>query len=94
MMSHTEHTDSPQILVVSKEIGGIFLPILCFLVGMMNFALLANVANSFKIAQQKDALPTEEVQQELTAERLSVSRKNKYKKRIINGHKIYNNVSE
>jgi hypothetical protein len=87
-MSHAENeNDSPRILVVPKEVGGLSLPILCFLVGMLNFALLANVVNNFKMSKQKDVLPTEEVQQ-LTAERLPISRTNtrrtQYRKRIIN----------
>ena len=87
-MSYAENeNDSPRILVVPKEVGGLSLPILCFLVGMLNFALLANVVNNFKMSKQKDVLPTEEVQQ-LTAERLPISRTNtrrtQYRKRIIN----------
>ena len=98
-MSHAENeNDSPRILVVPKEVGGLSLPILCFLVGMLNFALLANVVNNFKIAQQKDVLPTDSVQQELTAERLPISKTNtrrtQYRKRIINRNKIYNNASK
>ena len=100
-MSHAENeNDSPRILVVPKEVGGLSIPILCFLVGMLNFALLANVVTSFKMAQQqqKDVPPTDSVQQELTAERLLISKTNtrrtQYRKRIINRNKIYNNASK
>jgi hypothetical protein len=73
-MSHATENDSPRILIVPKEVGGLSMPILCFLAGTLSFALLANAVTSFKMAQQqqKDASPTDGVQQELTAERLPI----------------------
>lgn len=47
-MQEQNEMQIPQLIVVPKQFGGIWPPLLCFMLGMLNFALLVNAVNVYR----------------------------------------------
>lgn len=81
--SPSSEKDAQQILIVPKEFGSVWLPTLCFLVGMLTFALLANaVMNTRKnnlLAEQKNILLVAEKTSNIKVTKRKVYAKNRTK---------------